>query len=67
MIVVLIFKGCLSGKSKNDPLTLTNSRSGTYLHQFVIQITRHYFIFAITMVVIEDKTSYSNRYSGCRS
>ena len=64
MMVVLILKGHLSGKSKDNPSTLGKFSEMDLSTQLVIQTTRHYFIFFIAMAVIEDKTSYSNHYSG---
>ena len=37
------------------PQHLENFQRWTYLHQLVIQITRHYLIFSIARAVIKDE------------
>ena len=54
-------------RARITPQHLENFRRWAYLYQLVIQTTRHYLIFSIARAVIKDETSYSNRYSGCRS
>ena len=67
MIVVHILVGRLSGKRKDDLSTLRKFLEVDLFTPACYSNHAHYLIFSIAMTDIEDETSYSNRYSGCRS